>query len=78
MMLAYSRGSSGFVFLNGSADPFEGNVATGLVAGTYCQVLQDLTSEKGCDATVVVNADGTAEVTVPAQDALVLHKGAML
>lgn len=69
--IAFNRGNVGFVALNNSRSSWTQTFATGLPAGTYCNVIQGTldTSGGACSGgTVVVDAGGKANVTVAAND----------
>ncbi len=56
----------GFVALNNDTTPWDTTFATGLPAGTYCNILNGTLSGSSCTADVVVVDDnGNATVTVP-------------
>ena len=57
----------GFVALNNESSSWNTTFATGLPAGTYCNILNGTLSSGSCTAdVVVVDASGNANVTVPA------------
>lgn len=78
--IAFSRGNKGFVAINGEASAVSRIFATGLGAGTYCDVLAG-----GVDTTAIphvcigqaitVDLNGNASVNLAAQTALVLQSG---
>ncbi len=71
--VGFGRGTLGYVVLNRAAQPFTRTVATGLPAGTYCDVVHGGPRGGRCTgATVRVDGAGWATVTVPAQDALAI------
>jgi alpha-amylase len=56
----------GFVALNNDSSSWEKKFATGLPAGTYCNVVNGLLSGSSCTAdVVVVDATGNATITIP-------------
>jgi alpha-amylase len=60
-------GALGFVALNNDTSSWSTTFATGLPAGTYCNVINGTLSGSSCTAdVVVVDANGNATVTVPA------------
>ncbi|WP_232247615.1 carbohydrate-binding module family 20 domain-containing protein [Kitasatospora azatica] len=73
--IAFSRGSAAWVAINNSGSALTRTFATGLAAGTYCDVIHgDLQTGGGCGGpTVTVNAAGQATVTVGAGDAVALY-----
>lgn len=69
--VAFSRGNVGFVALNNSGSAWTRSFATGLPAGTYCNVINGTKNAAGtaCTAdTVTVDASGNASFTVPANN----------
>ncbi|MFG6469061.1 carbohydrate-binding module family 20 domain-containing protein [Roseateles sp. BYS87W] len=69
--VAFSRGSVGFVALNNSGSAWTRSFATGLPAGTYCNVINGTKNAAGTGCTgdsVTVDASGNANVTVPANN----------
>lgn len=74
--IAFSRGDKGFVAINHETGPITNSFVTGLAAGNYCEVLAGGVNAGACvGQTVVVGADGTASITLPANTAVVLQKG---
>lgn len=65
--IAFGRGSSGFVIINGTGAVLDGSWTTSLEEGTYCNRL----SEDECNA-VTVNADGMLMARLPAMSALAI------
>ena len=69
--VAFSRGNVGFVALNNSGSAWTRTFATGLPAGTYCNVINGTKNgtSTGCTGdSVTVDASGNASVTVPANN----------
>ncbi|KQW43536.1 alpha-amylase Aml [Pelomonas sp. Root662] len=67
--VAFSRGNVGFVALNNSGSAWTRSFATGLAAGTYCNVINGTKNAAGTGCTadsVTVDASGNASFTVPA------------
>ncbi|UXH78510.1 carbohydrate-binding module family 20 domain-containing protein [Roseateles amylovorans] len=67
--IAFSRGKVGFVALNNTTKAWTRSFATGLPAGTYCNVVHGVANAAGtaCAAdTVTVDAAGNATITIPA------------
>ena len=65
--LAYSRGNVGFVALNNDTASWTKTFATGLPAGTYCNVVHGLLASGGASCTsdsVTVDASGNASLTL--------------
>jgi len=72
--IAFSRGSAAWVAINAESAPVTRTFATGLPAGTYCDVI----SGPGCSGTAVtVGSSGQATVTVPAMGAVGIDIGAV-
>ncbi len=70
--IAFSRGSVGFVALNNSGSAWSRTFTTGLPAGTYCNILRGTRNADGtaCSGeSVVVDRDGKALITLPANTA---------
>ncbi len=78
--IAFSRGNMGFVAINGEAFAVSGVFATGLGAGTYCDVLaggvnSTVTPRVCIGQAVMVDVNGNASFSLAAQTALVLQAG---
>jgi alpha-amylase len=72
--IAFGRAGRGFVVINREAASLTRVFATGLPAGTYCNVIEgDFTNGSCSGPTVAVNASGDATITVPAMRAAALH-----
>jgi alpha-amylase len=77
--IAFARGDRGFVAINRETSSLARTFATGLAAGTYCDVLRGDFANGACSGpTVAVDPSGQAQVTVAAGDALAIHAGARL
>ena len=77
--IAFGRGAQGFVVINRSATVLAQTLATGLPAGSYCDIFGGKKGETGCTGgTVVVDATGNASFDVPSLDAVVLYGDAKL
>ena len=71
--IAFSRGNKGFVVINREATALNQATATGLPAGTYCDLLTGGKNGAACAGTsVVVDATGNAQLAVPAMTAIAL------
>jgi alpha-amylase len=68
--IAFSRGDAAFIAFNRSGSALTRTFATGLPAGTYCDVFVE-----GCPA-FTVDGSGNATITVAAGAAVALHVGA--
>ncbi|MGN8026431.1 carbohydrate-binding module family 20 domain-containing protein [Microbacterium sp. 22242] len=75
-LISFSRGNKAWVAINNGTSAQTRTFATGLPAGSYCDVIHgDLTASTGaCSGTsVTVDASGNASVTVQAKDAVALY-----
>ncbi|MFD0330840.1 carbohydrate-binding module family 20 domain-containing protein [Streptacidiphilus monticola] len=75
-LIAFSRGSKAWITLNNGTSTQTRTFATGLAAGTYCDVIHgDYNAATGsCSGpTVTVDASGNATVSVAAKDAVALY-----
>ena len=71
--ISFSRGSKGFVAINRDATSYHFSVATGLAAGTYCDLLTGGRRGAACAGTSVsVDALGRIDVNLAANSALAL------
>jgi len=72
--VAFARGTSGWVMINAGATSVTATIMTGLPAGVYCDVLAGGRVGAACAGrSVVIGADGSANVTVGAMTAVVLQ-----
>jgi alpha-amylase len=72
-LIAFSRGSSGWLSINNGTGAQTRTFATGLAAGTYCDVEHGDFSGGTCSGpTVSVNSSGSATVAVAAKDAVAI------
>ncbi|MFD5464159.1 carbohydrate-binding module family 20 domain-containing protein [Kitasatospora sp. NPDC127059] len=75
-LIAFSRGSKAWVAINNETATQTRTFATGLPAGTYCDVIHgDYTAANGsCSGpTVTVDGSGNATVSIAAKDAVALY-----
>jgi alpha-amylase len=77
-LIAFSRGSKGWIVINNHPTPQTHTFQTGLPSGNYCDVIHGTFSKTrnagSCTGpTVVVGRDGTATVTVPGQDSVAFN-----
>jgi alpha-amylase len=75
-LISFSRGSKAWVAINNGTSAQTRTFATGLPAGSYCDVIHgDYTASAGaCTGTsITVDGSGNASVTVPAKDAVALY-----
>ncbi|MFI6509279.1 carbohydrate-binding module family 20 domain-containing protein [Streptosporangium sp. NPDC050855] len=68
-VIAFSRGTKGWVAINNEGASVTRTFTTGLPAGTYANAAGS--------GSVTVSSGGTASVTVPARGAVAIHTGAM-
>lgn len=78
--IAFGRGSKGYVALNYTGSSLTRTFATGLAAGTYCDVTKGELNALGTGCTgPAVTVDGSGNIvgqTVAAMDAFAIHTGA--
>jgi alpha-amylase len=80
--IAFGRGpaggANGWIAINNGSGPLSGHAfATGLPAGTYCDIIHGDSQGGGCTGpTVTVDANGGATVSVTAKDAVALDVNA--
>ena len=77
-LIAFSRGSRGWIAINNHPAPKTQTFQTGLPSGTYCDIIHGTYSKKSntgsCTGpTITVGRDGKATVTVPAQDSVAFN-----
>jgi alpha-amylase len=77
-LIAFSRGSKGWIAINNHQAPQTHTFQTGLPAGSYCDVIHGTFSKSGhstsCTGpTVSVGEDGQATVTIPAHDSVAFN-----
>jgi len=74
--IAFSRGNKGFVAINREGAPVVISTATGLAAGTYCDVISGGRVGATCaGASVVVGTGGTVSFTLAANQAVAVEVG---
>jgi alpha-amylase len=77
--IAFSRGDKGFVAINREGAALSQPVATGLAAGTYCDVLTGGRVGGACAGTsVTVDAAGAVQLALAANSAIAIHTGTKL
>eukprot|EP01034_Spumella_vulgaris_P021837 gene21837-27908_t len=76
--IAFSRGAKSFIAMNrGSSAWSTGSIATGLPAGTYCNIIGDVNADKSSSCTgVTVDSSGKVSLSVPALSAVAFHVNA--
>jgi alpha-amylase len=75
--IGFSRGSAGFVAINNEGSALTRTFATGLPAGTYCDVIHGSALGGTCTGpSVTVDGSGNASITVPAGDAVAIDVAA--
>ena len=71
--IAFSRGDKGFVAINNGSAALAAGVATGMPAGTYCDLLTGGLVGAACAGTsVVVDGTGTVQLDLPARSAIAI------
>ncbi|HZE39884.1 MAG TPA: alpha-amylase family protein [Stackebrandtia sp.] len=76
--IAFGRGDRAFAAFNASDSDLTTTFATGLPAGTYCDVANGDPSDGGCSGpTYTVDSSGTLSATVPAGGVMAVHVNAM-
>jgi alpha-amylase len=77
--IAFSRGSVGFVALSRESAPVAAAVATGLPAGSYCDVLTGGRTGAACAGTrIEVDGGGTVQLNLAPNTAIAIHAGTRL
>jgi alpha-amylase len=77
--IAFSRGSVGFVAMSRETAPVTAAVATGLPAGSYCDVLTGGKNGSACAGTRIdVDAAGTVQLNLAPNTAVAVHAGTRL
>jgi alpha-amylase len=77
--IAFSRGTAGFVAISREGAPVAAAVATGLPAGSYCDVLTGGRSGAACVGTrVEVDAGGAVQLNLAPNTAIAIHAGTRL
>lgn len=77
--IAFSRGNKGFVAINRESSVVARSFATGLPAGTYCEVLAGGKVNGACaGVAVLVGADGSASLSLASNTAVVLQAASKL
>jgi alpha-amylase len=75
--IAFSRGGKAWISINNSGSAVTQTFATGLPAGSYCDVIHGDPAAGSCGGpAVTVDAAGNAAVTVAAHDSVALRAGA--
>jgi alpha-amylase len=73
--IAFSRGNVGFVAINRESTALSRTMATGLAAGSYCDRISGGRTGTTCaGTTLVVAADGTVALTLPAMSAVAIDQ----
>ena len=71
-VIAFSRGSKGWIAINNTGSGVPATYTTGLADGTYCDVITGTPNSSGCNGTSVSVSGGRASVTVPAYGAVAI------
>ncbi|KAH8986654.1 glycoside hydrolase [Lactarius hatsudake] len=76
--IAFSRGSLGFVAINNADSEWHTTFKTGLIAGSYCNVVDGPSVAGVCTGTgFTISNDSRLAVTVAPRQAIALHVGAL-
>ncbi len=76
--VAFARTGKGFVVINREGGALSRTFATGLPAGTYCDVINGEAANGACTGrSITVDSSGNATFSVPAMTAAALHVGAL-
>jgi alpha-amylase len=71
--IAFSRGDQGFVAINNATAAVTATIGTGMPPGTYCDLLTGGLIGSACAGiSVVVDAPGTVQLTLPARSAIAI------
>jgi alpha-amylase len=77
--ISFSRGSAGFLAINKESGDFSRTFATGLPAGTYCDVIHGTVTGGTCSGgTVTVDGSGNATVDVPSMSAVAIDANSLV
>jgi alpha-amylase len=77
--IAFSRGDKGFVAINNETTAVTATVETSLSPGTYCDRLTGGRTGATCaGASIVINADGTVQLDLPARTSIAIDAGVRL
>jgi alpha-amylase len=77
--VAFSRGDRGFVAITHGSATVSQSIATGLAAGTYCDLLTGGRAGSACAGTaIVVDSAGSVRLDLAANTAIAIHTGTKL
>ncbi|NUP50515.1 MAG: alpha-amylase, partial [Catenulispora sp.] len=77
--IAFSRGAAGWISINNETSAVGATYATGLPAGTYCDLIHGDFADGACTGpTVVVDGSGNATVSTAAKDAVAIDVAAVV
>jgi alpha-amylase len=77
--IAFTRGDRGFVAISRESAAVTQSIATGLPAGTYCDLITGGRTGSTCAGTsVTVTATGTVQLTLQPNSAIAIHTGTRL
>jgi len=78
-LIAFSRGSKGWISINNATSAQTRTFDTGLPPGTYCDIIHGSVSQGSCSGpTITVSPGGMATVTVAAKDSVAIDGAARL
>ena len=66
--IAFSRGSSGFIAINGGSGYWSGSISTTMPDGEYCDLIQGDPTDTGCTGPTITVSGGKANINVPNGD----------
>lgn len=69
--IAFSRGGKAFIAMNRGSNTWDATLATGLPAGSYCNII--VSDNTANCPTVTVDSSGNAKVSVPSVSAVAIH-----
>jgi len=75
--IAFGRGSAGFVAINNDDSAWSATFSTSLGDGSYCDVINGISSFGICTWSTFNVSGSSFEATVPARSAIAIHTGAM-
>ncbi|KAF5329512.1 hypothetical protein D9619_009322 [Psilocybe cf. subviscida] len=77
-LIAFGRGSIGFVAINNADSSWTATFSTSLPSGTYCDIITGKVSSKSCTGSQLSVSGGVLCATVPARSAVAIHTGQLL
>ncbi|KAF9650417.1 glycoside hydrolase family 13 protein [Thelephora ganbajun] len=78
-LVAFGRGTEGFVVINNTDQGWSSTFQTSLPAGTYCNVIDGVKNGGSCTgSTITVGPDGSFSYNVGNRDAIAIHSNARI